>query len=117
VLENILDNSFRYTPVAGRISISVQFGHDVEITICNTGPAIPPEERLCIFEKFVRGRAEQPANGNAGLGLYFCKRAIEAHGGRIRVHETAEWPTSFVIQLPRSGASMLPGQESSSALS
>jgi two-component system sensor histidine kinase/response regulator len=115
VLENILDNCFRYTPSGGRISVSAHFGHDVEITIGNSGPAIPLDERHCIFDKFVRGRAEPPTNGNAGLGLYFCKRAIEAHGGRIRVHETAEWPASFVIHLPRYGASLLPGRESSNA--
>jgi signal transduction histidine kinase len=110
VLENILDNSFRYTPVAGRIAVSARLGNEIEIAICNDGPPIPLDERECIFEKFVRGRSEPPANGNSGLGLYFCKRAIEAHGGRIRVCETAEWPTSFVIQLPRSSATLVQEQ-------
>jgi signal transduction histidine kinase len=107
VLENILDNSFRYTPVAGHIAVSARLGDEIEIEICNDGPPIPLDERERIFDKFVRGRSELPANGNAGLGLYFCKRAIEAHGGRIRVCQTAEWPTSFVIQLPRSSATLV----------
>jgi two-component system sensor histidine kinase/response regulator len=100
VLENILENCLRYTPPTGRIAVSARSGSDIEITICNDGPPIPLEERECIFEKFVRGRSEPPVVGSAGLGLYFCKRAIEAHGGRIHVRQTAEWPTSFVIRLP-----------------
>ena len=100
VLENILDNSLRYTPAAGHIAVNASIGNEVVITICNDGPPIPLDERESIFNKFVRGRAEPAVVGSAGLGLYFCKRAIEAHGGRIHVLETAEWPTSFIIQLP-----------------
>ena len=101
VLENILDNSLRYTPVEGHIAVNARVGSEFEIMICNDGPPIPPEERETIFDKFVRGRSEAPVVGSAGLGLYFCKRAIEAHGGRILVDQTPEWPTSFVIRLPR----------------
>jgi signal transduction histidine kinase len=37
---------------------------------------------------------------NLGLGLYFCRLAVEAHGGRIWVEGTAECPTIFVVELP-----------------
>jgi signal transduction histidine kinase len=104
VLENVLDNAFRHTPDTGHIAVDVQLGEHVEIVISNNGPPIPLDERERIFEKFVRGRAQVSTNGNAGLGLYFCKRAMEAHGGGIRVREIAEWPASFVLHLPRSGA-------------
>lgn len=100
VIENILDNAFRYTPPRGRISIDARPWHGVEITISNDGPAIPVSERRLIFEKFRRGPGESTGTGNAGLGLYFCKRVVEAHGGAIDVVETTEWPTSFLISLP-----------------
>ena len=100
VLENILDNALRYTPESGRVGVDARAGDDVEIRVTNTGPSVPPAERERIFEKFARGTAEVPALGNAGLGLYFCKCAVEAQGGRISVLETPEWPTCFVIQLP-----------------
>jgi two-component system sensor histidine kinase/response regulator len=100
VFENILDNSLRYTPASGRVAIQAKIGSSIEITVSNDGPRIPPEDRERIFEKFARGRSETPIVGSAGLGLYFCKRAVEAHGGNIRVRETPEWPTSFVIELP-----------------
>ncbi len=98
VVENILDNAFRYTPAKGRIAVSVRPG--VEINVSNDGPVIPPPERLRIFEKFKRGSGERVIAGNAGLGLYFCKRAVEAHGGEIDVISTQDWATSFRISLP-----------------
>lgn len=100
VIENILDNSLRHAPSAGHVSIQTRLGRLLEISISNDGPPVPPEDRERIFEKFARGSGQAPTVGNAGLGLYFCKRAVEAHGGQIRVLETSEWPTSFVIELP-----------------
>jgi two-component system sensor histidine kinase/response regulator len=102
VLENILDNSLRYTPAHGRVGVAMATRLDdaVEIAVSNTGPAIPPADRERIFEKFARGRGSGESGGNAGLGLYFCKRAVEALGGHIEVTETPEWPTSFVVRLP-----------------
>lgn len=100
VFENLLDNSLRYAPDAGHVEVSARLGPRLEISISNDGPPIPAQDRERIFDKFARGSAEPPAVGSAGLGLYFCKRAIEAHGGQIRVLETPEWPTRFVIELP-----------------
>ena len=100
VFENILDNAFRYTPARGRIAVTVSAAAGVEINVSNDGPAIPAGERERIFEKFRRGDGDRNTSGNAGLGLYFCKRAVEAHGGGIDVLETQEWPTSFRINLP-----------------
>ncbi|MEY4576057.1 MAG: hypothetical protein RL701_760, partial [Pseudomonadota bacterium] len=108
VFENVLDNSLRYTPVDGHVRVSARLGASLEISISNTGPPVPPAERERIFEKFARGSSESQSLGNAGLGLYFCKRAIEAHGGHIRVLETPEWPTSFVIELPPGPSTVIP---------
>jgi two-component system, sensor histidine kinase and response regulator len=99
VIENILDNSIRYTPENGRVSIATRHNGEVVISVSNTGPSIPPSERIRIFEKFARIE-RGGGHGNAGLGLYFCKRVLEAFGGRIEVTETPEWPTSFVLRLP-----------------
>jgi two-component system, sensor histidine kinase and response regulator len=102
VIENVLENSLRYTPVSGVIAISCTPRPEgvVEIALCNNGPAIPASDRERIFDKFVRGTSDACAGGSAGLGLYFCKRAIEAHHGTIRVTETKEWPACFVVHLP-----------------
>lgn len=100
VIENILDNSLRYTPANGRMSIATRANGKVEIAVSNSGPSIPMAERQRIFEKFARVEKGRPSTGNAGLGLYFCKRVVEALGGSIEVTETPEWPTSFVLRLP-----------------
>jgi len=100
VLENILDNSLRYTPSSGRVAVRAAIDEDIEIDVANSGPPIPEQERLRIFEKFQRGTTAGSGPGNAGLGLYFCRRAVEAHGGQIDVVETTEYPTCFRIRLP-----------------
>ncbi len=99
-VENILDNSLRYTQPEGRIEMSAEAADgSAQIRIGNTGPAIPMDARTIIFEKF--GQATPRAGRmNLGLGLYFCRLAAEAHGGRIWVEETAALPTLFVLQLP-----------------
>jgi signal transduction histidine kinase len=100
-LENILDNAFQHTPTGGSIEIeSREVGPDVEIRIGNTGGAIPLGAHAAIFEKY--GQAGSPVGHmNLGLGLYFCRLAVEAHGGQIWVEETARLPTVFAIRLPR----------------
>lgn len=101
VLENLLDNSLRHTPPDGRLGVAVSTdGSNVRIAISNSGPPVLPSERKSIFEKFSRGTAPGSRPGAIGLGLYFCRRVVEAHGGEIHVEHTPAWPTSFVIGLP-----------------
>jgi two-component system sensor histidine kinase/response regulator len=100
VFENIFENAIRFTPRAGKISVRASRDHGFEVTVANTGPKIPLDLRSSIFEKFVQGDAQPSPRGNIGLGLYFCKRALAAHGGDIRVGETRDFPTAFVVRLP-----------------
>jgi two-component system CheB/CheR fusion protein len=100
VFENILDNSLRYTPAGGSVQISAHAKDGVEVLFANNGPSIAVQDQSRIFEKFARGHNERPMIGKAGLGLYFCKCAVEANGGQINLIESAEWATCFRIQLP-----------------
>ncbi|PZR16558.1 MAG: hypothetical protein DI536_05165 [Archangium gephyra] len=99
-IENILDNRLRYTPRGGRIQISGEVvGSNLELRIGNTGPAVDAAARTLVFEKF--GQASQSSGRmNLGLGLYFCRLAVEAHGGRIWLGDAPELPTVFNITLP-----------------
>ena len=100
VIENILDNSLRFTPDRGRIVLSAtRTDGVVSFGIGNSGPPIPPALREHIFDKFAQADANL-RRSNIGLGLYFCRLVAEAHAGRIRVDETAELPTLFVMTLP-----------------
>jgi two-component system sensor histidine kinase/response regulator len=100
VFENILDNSLRYTPAGGHVEISASAKDGVEVLFANDGPRIALQDQSRIFEKFARGHDERPMAGNAGLGLYFCKCAVEANGGHINLVDSTKWSTCFRIQLP-----------------
>ncbi len=101
VLDNLVENALRYTPAGGRIRVAAKRGAGPVLTVSNSGTPIPPEHRERIFDKFARLDPTEHRAGR-GLGLYFARRVVEAHGGTIRVVEDPEWPTRFVIELPAS---------------
>ncbi len=104
VLENLLDNALRHTPSGGHVAIEgvgVTRGC-VEIRVRDDGNGIPAEERERVFEKYSQlatDRDSAPGH-NRGLGLLFCKLAIEAHEGTIRVEANDPKGTVFVMVLP-----------------
>jgi signal transduction histidine kinase len=117
VMENLIDNATRYAPRGGRCAISAKRigqeadplgsmtrgrdGRTIEIAIGNNGPPVPAADRDAIFGRYFQvERRRASARANRGLGLYFCKLAIEAHGGTIRVEERGELGAVFVVTLP-----------------
>lgn len=102
VIENMLDNATRYAPRGGRCAISAKRDeHGVEIAIGNSGPPVPSADREQIFGRYFQvERRRASARANRGLGLYFCKLAVEAHGGSIHVEERGELGAVFVARLP-----------------
>ncbi len=90
VVSNLLDNAVKFTPSGGQISVAAESQVDhVAVSITDTGYGIPPEQRPHIFERFAQARAGAGAPRGFGLGLTFCKLAVEAHGGRIWVEDAA----------------------------
>jgi signal transduction histidine kinase len=102
VIENLLDNATRYAPRGGRCGISAKrIGDIVEIAIGNSGPPVPGVDREQIFGRYFQvERRRASARANRGLGLYFCKLAVEAHGGTIHVEERGDLGAVFVARLP-----------------
>lgn len=100
VIINLLDNAVKYTPNEGKIAISVrQVEGSIEVVVKDSGQGIPPEEKDAIFNKFYRMRTAQKKSG-FGLGLSFCKLAVEAHGGRIWVESQSGTGSQFFLRLP-----------------
>jgi signal transduction histidine kinase len=104
VIENLLGNAFKFTPSGGRICLTVNSeGDHVIFTIENTGQGIPAEYHKRIFEKF--GQVETNQRGrkySTGLGLAFCKMAVEAHRGRIGVKSEPGHGSALWFELPAS---------------
>jgi two-component system, OmpR family, heavy metal sensor histidine kinase CusS len=101
-LENLASNALRYTPTGGRICLEVRAsGDDVLVAVRNDGPPIPLGARAQLFDKFVQGgTGQENRRAGWGLGLYFCRLCINAHGGRICIEDEPGWSTSFVVHLP-----------------
>lgn len=100
VIGNLIDNAIKYTPEGGAIAISsASSGSEVYLRVKDNGPGIPLDAQQSIFEKFSRVRYRDAPRG-IGLGLAFCKIAIEAHGGRIWVQSNSERGSVFTCALP-----------------
>jgi signal transduction histidine kinase len=89
VLGNLVENAIRHAPSGSTIRIIVQSVPDaVELRVADAGPGVPEELREHIFERFVT-TGDGSSRANSGLGLAFCRVAVEAHGGRIWVEDGA----------------------------
>lgn len=100
VLTNLLDNAVKFTPEEGRVTLGVErMGEEMLFTVSDTGPGIPPELASRIFDRFVRLESAEGIRGT-GLGLAFCKLAVEAHGGRIWAESEADKGSNFKFTLP-----------------
>lgn len=102
VMVNMLDNALKYTPENGRISIKANRvnGH-VQISVSDTGPGIPPEDRERIFERFTQGISSEMKRRGFGLGLAYCRLAVQHHGGKIWVEDGEQGAGSrFIFTLP-----------------
>jgi signal transduction histidine kinase len=102
VVANLVGNAFKFAPRRGEVRIGLEAGDRmVRVTVSDNGPGVDLEHRKVIFEKF--GQAPLGRAGKArstGLGLTFCKLAIEAHGGRIGVDSGTGGGARFWIELP-----------------
>lgn len=100
VLFNIVDNAVRYSPDGSIITLTVSADDtDVRFAVTDTGPGIPPEDQASIFEIFPHIQGHKPRG--AGVGLAYCKLAIEAHGGQIGVQSEVGHGSTFYFTIPR----------------
>ncbi len=102
VFQNLLDNAIKFTPSGGEIWIRAveergEGASHVKVVVADSGPGVPPEMREAIFQPFVTGMVK---GRGVGLGLAFCKLAVEAHGGRIWVEDRPGGGAAFVFTLP-----------------
>lgn len=98
VAQNLLGNALKFTPRGGQVRVTARTAPgEVQVVVSDTGPGIPPELHSRLFQKFVTGRI--PGHGS-GLGLAFCRLAVEAHGGRIWADSEPGIGATFTFALP-----------------
>jgi len=96
----LLDNAIKFTPTAGHIELRAEpAGDSILFAVSDDGPGIPPEHGDHIFDRFFRLESAPDSKGK-GLGLAFCKLAVEAHGGRIWVESKLGQGATFCFTLP-----------------
>jgi PAS domain S-box-containing protein len=110
VLDNLIDNAIKYSPVGTEVSISARRdGGALLISITDQGPGIPAEELPRIFDRMYRIEQRlSPSVSGIGLGLSICKRLVEAHGGRIWVESEKGKGSTFSFTLPMKAAGAKP---------
>ena len=115
IVLNLVSNAFKFT-FSGRIEVSLhKAGDQVELTVCDTGVGIPPEELPKVFERFHRvevshGRTTE----GSGIGLALVRELVKLHGGTVKVSSVEGEGSLFTVSLPR-GKEHLPADRINAA--
>ena len=104
VIRNLADNSLKYAPGGNvRMGARPDGPSVVLVYVADDGPGVPEELRPRIFEIWTQ--AERTGEGrhrdSRGVGLHFCRLAVEAHGGRIRIEDSEAGGARFCVELPQ----------------
>lgn len=110
VMTNLIGNAMKFTPQGGRITVEAKWAalgendtvQALEISVADTGPGIPEQEREKIFQKFSQGSAKPVDKiSGTGLGLSISKEIVELHGGRIWVTSEEGVGSKFSFIVPQ----------------
>lgn len=84
VMQNIFSNAAKYVPRDGKVVLTLESsGNDYVVSFFNSGNPIPDKDKYSLFDKYNRGDNSQASQYSKGLGLFFCRMVMNAHGGRI----------------------------------
>jgi signal transduction histidine kinase len=101
-LLNLLSNAVKYGGGGAMVEVGVDRRPDdrVAMWVRDRGPGIPADLRARVFDKYVRSAHGQGGTFGKGLGLAFCRIAVEAHRGRVWVEDNAPNGSVFVVSIP-----------------
>ena len=100
VLINLFQNAIKFTPSKGHIDFGVEAdGNTIRFSVQDSGPGVDPEYIDRIFDKYTRIHPDERIKG-LGLGLAFCRLAVEGHKGRIWVENLPEGGAKFTFTIP-----------------
>ncbi|MGI8506344.1 MAG: sensor histidine kinase [Solirubrobacteraceae bacterium] len=99
ILRILLDNAMRISPIGSELTIELEHGADVSISVCDQGPGVPPAEREQIFRRFHRGR-DTGGQAGFGLGLAIGRELAERMGGELTLQDGHGPGARFTLRLP-----------------
>lgn len=100
VLQNFIDNSLKFTPQNGSINVNLeQADGKTRVSVKDTGKGIPEENKPKLFQRFWQAGSTGRYYASTGLGLYLCRRIIEAHGGKIWSESTVGKGSTFFFEI------------------
>ena len=102
VVRNLLENACRYAPEGSQIVISAEPDKEngmAVFRVADSGPGIPPELRVRVFERFYRVEKHRGGQVSTGLGLAICKHIVERHGGCISIEDGPGCIVKFTVPL------------------
>jgi PAS domain S-box-containing protein len=101
ILMNLAANAIKFSPLQGRVTISIRrVENDIEVIVRDEGPGIKPEDRGNLFRPFQQSKSGKGGKEGTGLGLAITKRLVELHGGNIWVESAPGKGTSFCFRIP-----------------
>lgn len=105
VLTNLIDNAVNFTPGGGQIAVTAHLTDQgmVQVQVSDTGPGIPEEFRGKVFDRFSQVPGQSGRRKGSGLGLMYCRLAVESHGGRIWFEPRPGGGSVFNFTLPLEG--------------
>src|SRR5687767_14711435 len=96
-LENLLANAVRHSPKGVNVLLSIsRRGEKVHIDVVDQGPGVSPDAMSRLFQRFARGKESK----GLGLGLYFAREIVRAHGGDVAVESSPGMGARFTLVLP-----------------
>ena len=96
LIDNLIQNAVDAMPTGGTLTVTARREHDrVVLTVSDTGVGVPEDERMYLFKPF-----HTTKKGGLGLGLYYCKRTVEAHEGTIELDSESGEGTKVTIKIP-----------------
>lgn len=104
VIENLLSNAEKYSPAGRKIMLSAdEFGDKIKVSVSDEGTGVPEDQKDLVFRRFHRvDNSHTRRAGGTGLGLYICRRIMDAHGERIWIEKTeTDKGTTFSFTLEK----------------
>lgn len=101
LLQNLIDNGFKYGKPQGRVWITLgQEGEEILLTVADDGMGIPPDQQEKVWQRFYQADPARGEHSGAGLGLAMVQKIAQVHGGFMVLESTPGRGSSFTLHLP-----------------